>query len=236
MFKILSEPARAEARLALALGVSVLLHLSLFLRADFFWHDAPASRGSLTVSLSNKAANEPAPESGGAPPPGAAPVDTVVPRAAGSGTADAPPAPATSPRSQTAPDASGESRRNVTYFTNAAMSGGVAEATAGLPGFQNPAYVVADKLAPRPELPDSFHVAYPDAAKAGGLKATVKIAVLIDETGRVIDATGMDDSGETAVLVSAAVQALRGVRFVPGQSQGKPVKSKALVSVRFGFE
>jgi TonB family protein len=127
--------------------------------------------------------------------------------------------------------------RNVSFFANATLLGAFStDEASGVPALQNPAYLSIDKLGPRPQMPDGFRVSYPDAAKSAGLKATVRVGVLLDESGRVVDAVGLDDNEQYAVLVAAAVQVLRRTQFTPGQFAGKPVKSKVVVSVRFSYE
>jgi TonB family protein len=85
-------------------------------------------------------------------------------------------------------------------------------------------------------LPAGFRVSYPEGAKAARLRETVRVAVLIDETGRVVVATGLDENAANAPFIKAAVLALREARFQPGQAAGQAVKSKAIVAVRFSYE
>jgi TonB family protein len=242
MFKRASgllEISASSPRLMLAIVLSVLLHLALVLRFAPPAQEGRGVRASLTVSLSGKTVNSTPPAApGGAPPPGPVNFETYLPDQA---PVSATPAPAQEARtavsSEAAAPAGVEATRKVTFFANATMLGTFPAAdAAGFVVLQNPAYLPVDNLSPRPQLPAGFNLAYPDAARAAGLKATVNIAVLIDENGRVVEAVGVDDSPQTAVLASAAVQALRRTRFEPGQRGGSPVKSKAVVTVRFGYE
>jgi TonB family protein len=230
----------AEPRLALALALSLLLHLALLLR----FHPAPspyyASRSSLTVFLSNNTAVAAAPpEQAGAPPAGAVSPEPVAPKTGVA--AAAVPVTETAQPAVPAAEASAESGaaalRSVSFFANAAiLDESVADETAGVPGMQDPAYVPADKLAPRPQLPAGFRVAYPEAAKVARLKERVRVAVLLDESGRVVSAIALNEAGANTALVNAAIQALRRARFQPGERAGQAVKSKVVVTVLFGYE
>ena len=230
----------SQARLALALVASLVLHLLLLLHFDGLEPLSHGSRASFTVSLMSKSQVPPAAsEQSGAPPAGKAATDALAPSVSGAPRPNATPEPAIQAASRTEASASRgqESVRQLVFFANATLLGTFPLVeVAGNPVMQNPAYMPVDNLAPRPALPDRFEIAYPNAAKPAGLKSTVKIAVLIDEAGRVVEAAGLDDSPEIAVLVDAAVQTLRRTRLQPGQRAGTPVKSKAVVVVRFSFE
>ncbi len=229
----------SSPRLMLAIVLSVMLHLALVLRFAPPVQEGRGGRVSLTVSLSRTASTLAPPAApGGAPPPGPVNFETYLPDQAPVSVTPAPVQEArTAVSSEAAAPAGFEATRKVAFFANATLLGTFPALDAtGFPVLQDPAYLPVDNLAPRPQLPAGFNLAYPDAARASGLRATVNIAVLIDENGRVVEAVGIDDSPQTAVLVSAAVQALRRTRLEPGQRAGSPVKSKAVVTVRFGYE
>ena len=65
---------------------------------------------------------------------------------------------------------------------------------------------------------------YPEGAFAQGLSGKVEVAVWVDETGRVenamVVATTMADA-----FNRSALKAVHEMRFTPGMSGGKPVKS-----------
>ncbi len=72
---------------------------------------------------------------------------------------------------------------------------------------------------------------YPEIAKAQGISGTVTVQILIDEEGKVEDATA--DTGPQE-LREAAVIAARQVRFAAGtRLSGKPVKVCAVLTYKF---
>jgi protein TonB len=62
---------------------------------------------------------------------------------------------------------------------------------------------------------------YTDEARAAGIEGTVVLDVVVGEDGRVVDVKVME--GLPKGLTEAAVAALRGCRFTPGEKDGKPV-------------
>ncbi len=234
----LTDFSATRPRMALALALSLLLHFSLLLRFDPPRPQAPASRAGLTVSLSDKTASVAAPATaGGVQSSARLPAEQVL---ASTGARSAPGQAADKPgveQPETAVAAGGEALRKVAFFANASLVGEVPSGIlAGVPALQDPAYLPVEKLAPRPQLPDGFEVAYPEAAKRERLRETVRVALLIDQGGRVVQAYGLNETAENAVLVRAAVQALSRTQFQPGQSAGRPEKSRVVIAVRFGYE
>ncbi len=71
---------------------------------------------------------------------------------------------------------------------------------------------------------------YPAIARAVGAEGTVKVQVIIDETGNVIAAKVV--SGHP-LLQSAAVEASRQARFSPTKLQGEPVKVSGVITYNF---
>lgn len=72
--------------------------------------------------------------------------------------------------------------------------------------------------------------AYPSEAKAMGAQGTVPVKVLVDELGRVVDATA--ESGPQA-LRKAAADAARRCRFTPTLLLGRPVKVSGIINYNF---
>jgi len=84
---------------------------------------------------------------------------------------------------------------------------------------------------------------YPIEAKRTGLSGTVRVAVEVDERGRVISAntvSGPDwicpgvSRADVMALRNAAETAALKATFLPGTNNGKPAKSKVTVSYNFG--
>jgi protein TonB len=72
--------------------------------------------------------------------------------------------------------------------------------------------------------------AYPSAAKSAGIEGTVVISYTVGESGAVTDARVVKGPPE---LASACLEAVRGWRFTPAMSGGRPVSVKR--SARFPF-
>jgi len=74
---------------------------------------------------------------------------------------------------------------------------------------------------------------YPDAAKAARLSGTVFIKVMIDETGRVIDAKIL--CGADLLAVASREAALKW-RFKPSTINGQPTKVKGILTFNFTLQ
>ncbi|HLE62317.1 MAG TPA: TonB family protein [Pyrinomonadaceae bacterium] len=73
---------------------------------------------------------------------------------------------------------------------------------------------------------------YPDAAKRMRLSGVVSVAVVVDETGRVISAE--PTHGPAPLRVAARMAALR-ARFSPTKLSGQPVKVSGLINYKFSL-
>ncbi|MCI0416316.1 TonB family protein [bacterium] len=87
-----------------------------------------------------------------------------------------------------------------------------------------------DVVPPKPTK--KVYAKYPDAAKARKLEGTVRLNVLIDETGRVLDIKVGKSSGHT-MLDEAVVKAYREWQFAPATKQNVPVKVWITVAMSF---
>ncbi|MEM9345141.1 MAG: TonB family protein [Planctomycetota bacterium] len=83
--------------------------------------------------------------------------------------------------------------------------------------------IAFDKMA-RPKLPGS--------SKRLGETGTVRILVEVDEQGRLIRQTVIDET-KYPRLLSAALTALERSTFVPAEREGKPVRSTRIIEYRF---
>ena len=79
---------------------------------------------------------------------------------------------------------------------------------AGQPGVQ----------APEPKEPPSY--SYPQAAKGSGKKVTIRLAVLVDENGQVIDVRIREGDKSGLGFEEAAVEAAKKARYYPATRDG----------------
>lgn len=85
---------------------------------------------------------------------------------------------------------------------------------------------------PRPISTEIPQGEYPPAALAQGIEATVILRLLVDETGKVAEATAVDDPGNG--FAQAAVRiAKRYFRFQPARRGDEPVATWLRFTVRF---
>ena len=73
---------------------------------------------------------------------------------------------------------------------------------------------------------------YPDKAAEQGVEGSVVLLLLIDEAGRVKEATVAEANPE-GYFEASALDAFRPARFVPAQRQGRAVKSRVLIRVTY---
>ena len=71
---------------------------------------------------------------------------------------------------------------------------------------------------------------YPDAARAVKASGSVKVQIVVDEQGNVINANAI--SGHP-LLLDASVTAARGAKFTPTSLEGKPVKVTGVIVYNF---
>lgn len=71
-----------------------------------------------------------------------------------------------------------------------------------------------------PEIHDLPSYSYPEAAKGSGRKATIRVGVLVDETGQVIDAQIREGDKSGLGFNEAALEAARKARFVHATRDG----------------
>jgi protein TonB len=76
---------------------------------------------------------------------------------------------------------------------------------------------------------------YPEASRRRGEEGVVRVELLVDPTGRVVDVRILESSGFSA-LDTAAVQTVREWRFRPAQRGGLPVAGSITTAVHFRLE
>jgi protein TonB len=78
---------------------------------------------------------------------------------------------------------------------------------------------------------------YPEAARASGVYAMISVSVLVDETGKVIDAKvkgAFVDGGSGGDFRKAALDAAWKARFDPATRNGVPIKMLGELTYEFG--
>ena len=84
-----------------------------------------------------------------------------------------------------------------------------------------------------PRLIGKLNVVYPELAKRIGMEGTVIVEVAIDEKGNIFKTRiykGID------MLNEAAIEAVKGAKFEPGEQRGKPVKVWVRIPIRFALQ
>ncbi len=85
-----------------------------------------------------------------------------------------------------------------------------------------------------PEIRELARNPYPEAAKGSGRKVAIRIAVLVDETGKVIDAQIRSGDNSGLGFEEAALAAARNCRFFPPARDG--IAGRMWTEVEFLFE
>ena len=94
---------------------------------------------------------------------------------------------------------------------------------------------VAPELVSRSDQVRVTRPDYPEKARAERRTGGVHVGVHLDKTGRVCYATVIESSGH-ADLDAAAVEAIRGWRWLPAQRDGQPVESITATALGFYLE
>jgi protein TonB len=195
----------AAARLALALALSVALHLLLLGRIGL---QPGAEAGKAGVVLHARLA----------PPAQAGPVVPVIDRPLAHPAAareTTPPAPV-----DTEPAAMPEAVAQLEEAADAPLS---------LP---DPVHYPAAELDLYPRLLDPVRPAWSEPAREAHLAGSVTLLVLVDENGHVTEATVVD-ADPAGVFDEVARAAFLHAAFAPAQKDGRRVRSRILVSVGF---
>ena len=74
-------------------------------------------------------------------------------------------------------------------------------------------------------------IKYPAIAKEAGIEGTVFLDVIVDTTGAVADVTVKQGIG--GGCDEEAVRATKTLSFTPGYTDGKPVRMKLVLPIRF---
>lgn len=117
--------------------------------------------------------------------------------------------------------------------TYAAESSVDSQSDAGTSVYGNSA--VMDHVIVPPVLRSAICASYPPAARKEGTEGTAVFLLEIDENGNVIDAV-MQKSAGSRILDRAARGAVLKGSFIPGTSDGVPVRSYVTVEVEFRLD
>jgi protein TonB len=206
---------QAWARLLKACGVSFLLHVVLLIGIPVNpTGGVPSVVSVITARLEPAAPAESEP---------AAEIAPLVP-----GDAVTPPPAVSPPKSpEPKPEAKPETAR--ASAPPSAPSTGI-----DLPFIRDPTYYPAKQLDVYPQPLAAIRLEYPDAAAKARVDGRLLVLLLIDEFGVVNDASVVEAQPE-GYFEEAALAAFRSVRFSPAQKQGRAVKSRVLLQLKYVY-
>ena len=98
--------------------------------------------------------------------------------------------------------------------------------------FRDPTYYPAKQLDIYPQPVGQIRLDYPESAASAKVDGRLVVLLLIDEFGIVNDASIVEAQPE-GYFEDAALAVFRGARFSPGQKQGRAVKSRVLLQVKY---
>lgn len=104
--------------------------------------------------------------------------------------------------------------------------------TLEIPLIENPTWYPAKQVDVHPAALHPIKPDYPDKAAEQGVEGSVVLLLLIDEAGRVKEATVAEANPE-GYFEASALAAFRPARFAPAQRQGRAVKSRVLIRVTY---
>lgn len=202
----LPEISPAVARLILAVALSLALHLGLFFLVRIGAVSRPVPPPVLQVSLeAADAAPRRITEAPAAPAPRAATAEKPAHAAAA-----APP----------------ESVAALPAPVSAPLP------TLDISLVDDPVYYTARQLDAHPQAAQPVRPEYPDGAADAGAEGYVTLKLLIDDGGKVREAAVVD-AQPPGVFEDSALAAFRAASFLPGQRNGRPVKSQILIKVTY---
>ena len=203
---------QAWSRLIKACALSFVLHVMLLIGIPV--NPTGGVPGTVSVITARIEAAAPADES-------AAEQVTLLPADAAQA---APPASPPKP-----PDARIEAKPEPPRATAPASSpaGGIE-----VPLIRDPTYYPAKQLDVYPQPLAPVRLDYPDSAASARIDGRLLVLLLIDEFGMVNDASVVEAQPE-GYFEEAALAVFRSARFSPAQRQGRPVKSRVLLQVKY---
>lgn len=103
-----------------------------------------------------------------------------------------------------------------------------------VPLIRDPTYYPARLLDVYPSPLVEIRFAYPQTADADRVSGVVRLQLLIDEFGLVNELTVVE-AAPPGYFEDAAREGLRQVRFTPGVREGRAVKSRVIIQVKFEY-
>lgn len=214
---------QAWPRLGLACAVSLLLHVTLLVGIPVNPTGGLPKVISMITARLEPAATEPSTDGELATMQGETPVEGVAPVPAETAAA----AVADSKLTPAAPKAESRPEPQRALEPASSPSAGIE-----VPLIRDPTYYSAKQLDVWPQPLTPTRPDYPDAAASARVDGRVRILLLIDEFGVVNDVSVVDAKPE-GYFEEATMAFFRTVRFSPGQKQGHPVKSRAVLTVSY---
>ncbi|MDF2692926.1 MAG: uncharacterized protein K0S65_1309 [Labilithrix sp.] len=96
---------------------------------------------------------------------------------------------------------------------------------------RRPAQDACDEPPAKPKLVKLPQPAYTEAARSAGIEGKVRLEIVVDETGKVVDVKPLTSLGHG--LDEAAIAAARAATFEPAQRCGRPSRSTFTIAIRF---
>jgi len=204
---------RAWMRLIKAVVLSFLLHLALLVGIPVNpTGGVPEMVSVITARLEPATADS---------EPAAAESVDVVPDAMPAPRTDKPPKPA-DPKAET----KAEPVRAIEQPPASPASG------IEVPFIRDPTYYPAKQLDVYPQPLGQIRLDYPESAASAKVDGRLLVLLLIDEFGVVNDASVVESQPE-GYFEDAALAVFRAARFSPAQKQGRAVKSRVLLQVKY---
>ncbi len=107
----------------------------------------------------------------------------------------------------------------------------VAPAPAEVKPYNAPKYVPPGAADRDPEVADEFKIPYPDEARRAGIEGTVRLRIVVDTEGRVVDVKVLNGPGYG--LNDAARDAIRKFKFKPAMKGGESVSTTMVYNYTF---
>jgi periplasmic protein TonB len=99
---------------------------------------------------------------------------------------------------------------------------------------RDPTYYPAKQLDVYPEPLMPIRLQYPDSAVSAQVNGRLLLLILIDEFGVVTDVSAVE-ADPPGYFEDAAGAVFRDIRFKPAMKQGRAVKCRVLVQVRYNY-
>lgn len=218
----ISGPGGRHSALAWALAASAALHAVLIFGVAVRPGPSAVKRPPVIAARLEQAPGIPAPLPGRAEPP--IPHSGAIFRPAPHPEAVLRPAPLEKPVA--------EASAVVAADGAPAVNEAAAKPALDIPLLEDPAYYPARQLDVPPFALQPVKPAYPEAAVAAGVEGMVTLQLLIDELGRVREASVVEARPE-GYFEESALRASRGALFSPARREGRIVKSRVVIKVRY---